>query len=44
MLEESRYMNMGANARKYVEEHHDITKIVERYKAIFMQLVGDLSK
>jgi len=43
MLEESRYMNMGTNARKYVEEHHDITKIVEQYKKLFVQAVENES-
>ncbi|MHC4641851.1 MAG: glycosyltransferase family 4 protein [Planctomycetota bacterium] len=29
---------LGNNARKYVEEHHDITKIVEQYKRCFTQI------
>jgi glycosyltransferase involved in cell wall biosynthesis len=29
----------GANARHYVEDTHDITKIIEEYKTIFRQLV-----
>jgi glycosyltransferase involved in cell wall biosynthesis len=37
MLAENRYVQMGRNGRKYVEEHHDIKKIVEQYKAIFLQ-------
>ena len=32
-------MEMGKNARRYVEENHDIEKIVEQYIAIFQQLV-----
>ena len=30
---------LGLNARKYVEEHHDITKIVEQYKKYFTQII-----
>jgi glycosyltransferase involved in cell wall biosynthesis len=37
MLAENRYVQMGRNGRKYAEEHHDIKKIVEQYKAIFLQ-------
>jgi len=29
----------GQNARRYVEEHHDIKKIIEEYKRIFRELV-----
>ena len=29
---------LGNNARKYVEENHDITKIVEQYKSCFNQI------
>ena len=35
MLEEDRYIDMGANGRKYVEECHDIAEIVQRYKDLF---------
>ena len=38
MLAEDRYVNLGQNARKYVEENHDIAKIVEQYKKLFMEL------
>lgn len=40
MLQEQRCLEFGTNARKYVEEHHDLTRIAHRYKAIFLQLVG----
>jgi glycosyltransferase involved in cell wall biosynthesis len=40
MLQEQRCLEFGTNARKYVEEHHDLTRIARRYKAIFLQLVG----
>ena len=39
MLEKNRYVELGGNGRKYAEEHHDITKIVEQYKHIFTQTV-----
>jgi glycosyltransferase involved in cell wall biosynthesis len=29
---------LGNNARKYVEEYHDIVKIVEQYKSCFIQI------
>jgi glycosyltransferase involved in cell wall biosynthesis len=38
MLAAKRYEELGKNARKYVEEHHDITKIVQQYKKIFVEL------
>ena len=30
---------LGNNARMYVEEYHDITKIVEQYKSCFTQII-----
>ncbi len=30
---------LGNNARKYVEEHHDIYKIVKKYKKCFTQII-----
>lgn len=36
-LDEDRRRTMGANAGKYAAEHHDITKIVEQYKEIFVK-------
>jgi glycosyltransferase involved in cell wall biosynthesis len=38
MLEQKRYIELGQNARKYAEENHDITKIVEQYKSCFIQI------
>jgi len=29
----------GCNARRYVEEHHDIKRIIEEYKRIFRELI-----
>ena len=29
---------LSNNARKYVEEHHDVTKIIEQYKSCFIQI------
>ncbi len=42
MLQEQRYLELGRNARKYVEEHHDLTKIIREYKTVFMQLAESL--
>ncbi len=42
MLDEDRRRNMGANAGKYAAEHHDITKIVEQYKEIFIKLADSI--
>ena len=35
MLAEDRYIELGRNARKYVQSNHDITKIAEQYKKLF---------
>ena len=35
ILKENRYINIGQNARKYVENHHDIAEIVQQYKDLF---------
>jgi glycosyltransferase involved in cell wall biosynthesis len=39
MLEDESWEQLGQMGRKYVEENHDITKIIERYKEIFSQLI-----
>ena len=39
ILEPETAEKLGKNARKYVEENHDITKIVEQYKKYFAQIV-----
>lgn len=39
MLQKNRYVEMGKNARKYVEENHDIKKIVDKYKTLFRNLI-----
>ncbi|HUT29818.1 MAG TPA: glycosyltransferase family 4 protein [Sedimentisphaerales bacterium] len=41
MLAGNKYSEYGKNARTYVEQNHDITKIVEKYKKLFGQLVGN---
>jgi len=41
LLRENLYMEMGKNARKYVEETHDISKIVEQYKKYFINAVAE---
>lgn len=40
LLENNRYIEIGQNGRRYAEQTHDITKIVEQYKTIFRGLVG----
>ena len=39
LLLEDGFLRMGRNGRKYVEEKHDIAKIIDRYKTIFLELV-----
>ena len=39
ILENNRYIELGLNARKYVEQNHDITRIAAEYKAVFYQLL-----
>jgi glycosyltransferase involved in cell wall biosynthesis len=39
MLMENKYLELGRNARKYVEEHHDIKKKAEEYKKLFSNVV-----
>ena len=38
MLVENRIVELGKNARKYVEEHHDAAKITESYRGMFTKL------
>ena len=40
MLEDDRYIELGENGKKYVAEHHDVTKIIKQYKELFKQLVN----
>lgn len=42
LLDQERYIELGRNGRRYVEEHHDIAKIIEQYKNIFVELVGQM--
>jgi glycosyltransferase involved in cell wall biosynthesis len=39
ILENNRYVELGSNARKYVEKNHDITGIAAEYKSIFSRLI-----
>jgi len=39
LLENNRYIEIGQNGRRYAEQTHDITKIIERYKNIFRTIV-----
>jgi glycosyltransferase involved in cell wall biosynthesis len=36
VLSEDKYIELGKNARKYVEDNHDIAKIIEIYKQHFI--------
>jgi len=38
MLENNRYVEYNSNARRYVEQYHDIVKIAAEYKFIFTRL------
>ncbi len=40
MLDGQTAAEYGQNAKNYLEQNHDIKKIVQRYKAIFRELVG----
>jgi glycosyltransferase involved in cell wall biosynthesis len=40
VLSEDKYIELGKNARKYVEETHDITKIIEVYKKYFIDAMS----
>ena len=39
MLTENRCMELGRNGRKYVEEYHDIKKIIKEYKKLFSNII-----
>ena len=39
LLDPQAAQRYGANGRRYAEENHDITRIVEQYKDIFRNLV-----
>jgi glycosyltransferase involved in cell wall biosynthesis len=41
LLDPKKRDEYGKNARRYAEQNHDITKIVEKYKEVFAQLVGN---
>ena len=41
LLDEETGREYGGNGRQYVEQKHDITKIIEEYKKIFRRLVPD---
>jgi glycosyltransferase involved in cell wall biosynthesis len=41
LLEGDRYIELGKNARAYAEGHHDIARIVERYKELFTRLAAN---
>jgi glycosyltransferase involved in cell wall biosynthesis len=39
MLAENRFVELGKNARRYAEQNHDIRKIAEEYKRLFIGLL-----
>jgi glycosyltransferase involved in cell wall biosynthesis len=40
VLEGNRYIELGKNARAYAEGHHDVARIVDRYKELFTRLAS----
>lgn len=38
LLENEKYIEYGLNGRRYVEDRHDIVKVLEHYKTIFRQV------
>lgn len=43
LLEDQQYIQKGQNARRYVERHHEITKIIEQYKELFHSMQNQRS-
>ena len=41
LLDEETGRQYGGNGRQYAEEHHDIARIVEQYKSIFVKLAEE---
>jgi glycosyltransferase involved in cell wall biosynthesis len=39
MLQKDRYVELGNNGKKYVEERHDLEKIIKQYKELFKKLL-----
>lgn len=39
MLQEDRYIELGENGKKYVQERHDLAKIIKQYKELFEKLL-----
>jgi glycosyltransferase involved in cell wall biosynthesis len=39
MLQEDSYIELGKNGKKYVEERHDLVKIIKQYKELFKKLL-----
>jgi len=39
MLQKDRYVELGQNGKKYVEERHDLVKIIKQYKELFEKLL-----
>ena len=41
MLAENNFLNLGKNARRYAEQNHDIKKIIEEYKKLFVSVLDE---
>lgn len=39
ILADNNFIQMGASARKYVDQNHDIKKIIEEYKKLFVEIL-----
>jgi len=44
LLQEKQYTELGKNARNYAEQNHDIVKIIEQYKKLFIELAEQPTK
>jgi glycosyltransferase involved in cell wall biosynthesis len=44
LVTDNKYIELGKNARKYVEQNHDITKIVPQYKKAFMKIADNVQR
>ncbi|MBN1124758.1 MAG: glycosyltransferase family 4 protein [Sedimentisphaerales bacterium] len=40
LLSNDKFIEIGTNARRYAEQHHDIFTVIEQYKALFRRLLG----
>lgn len=40
LLDNEQYLRFGQNGRSYVEQYHDIAKIISQYKSLFYQIIS----